>query len=127
MKRQSPSYSTTMRLRYRDVPGQLGRIASAILAAGRSDFANQINNVLCFPGFFRGIFDVRACRVTPGMRIAAAQAIAQVIADRVRPGYIVPSVFDRRVAPAVARAVSHAAMEDGVARRAHKPGFRIAP
>jgi malate dehydrogenase (oxaloacetate-decarboxylating) len=101
---------------------------AAVLATGRSDYPNQINNVLCFPGFFRGLLDVRAPRVIDAMKIAAAQAIAGVIPEKdLLPDYIVPSVFDRRVAPAVARAVAKTALESGVARREHKPGFRIAP
>jgi malate dehydrogenase (oxaloacetate-decarboxylating) len=101
---------------------------AAVLATGRSDYANQINNVLCFPGFFRGMLDVRACRVTQAMKIAAARAIAGVIPEgSLQPDYIVPSVFDRRVVQAVAKAVARTAMEEGVSRRSHKPGFRIAP
>jgi malate dehydrogenase (oxaloacetate-decarboxylating) len=101
---------------------------AAVLATGRSDYPNQINNVLCFPGFFRGLLDVRAPRVIDAMKIAAAEAIAAVIPEKdLLPDYIVPSVFDRRVAPAVAKAVSKIALESGVARREHKPGFRIAP
>jgi malate dehydrogenase (oxaloacetate-decarboxylating) len=100
---------------------------AAVVATGRSDYPNQINNVLCFPGFFRGMLDVRAARVTDTMKIAAANAIAAVIGPgQLTPDYIVPSVFDRRVAIAVAKAVSRAAMDSGVARREHKPSFRIA-
>jgi malate dehydrogenase (oxaloacetate-decarboxylating) len=78
-----------------------------VVATGRSDYPNQINNVLCFPGLFRGLLDVRARRVTESMKIAAARAIAEVIPeDQIRPDYIVPSVFDKRVASNVARAVS---------------------
>jgi malate dehydrogenase (oxaloacetate-decarboxylating) len=101
---------------------------AAVVATGRSDYPNQINNVLCFPGFFRGMLDVRACRVVDAMKIAAAGAIAGVIAEGdLTPDYIIPSVFDRRVAVAVAKAVSHAAVEAGVARREHKPAFHISP
>ena len=101
---------------------------AAVLATGRSDYANQINNVLCFPGLFRGMLDVRARRVTEAMKIAAARAIAGVIPEgSLRPDYIVPSVFDRRVVQAVAKAVARAAMAEGVSRRSHKPGFHIAP
>jgi malate dehydrogenase (oxaloacetate-decarboxylating) len=96
---------------------------AAIVATGRSDYANQINNVLCFPGFFRGMLDVRARCVTEGMKIAAANAIAGVIQDReLRPDYVVPSVFDGRVAKAVALATADAARRDGVARREPKSG-----
>jgi malate dehydrogenase (oxaloacetate-decarboxylating) len=99
---------------------------AAVLATGRSDYPNQINNVLCFPGLFRGLLDVRARRVTESMKIAAAEAIAGVIsAEKVLPDYVIPSVFDRRVATAVAKAVSKAAVQSGVARREQKPGVRI--
>lgn len=99
---------------------------AAVVATGRSDYPNQINNVLCFPGFFRGMLDVRASRVTEEMKIAAAKAIAQVLSeDEVIPDHIIPSVFDRRVAAAVAKAVAKAAREGGVARRQQKPGFHI--
>ncbi len=88
-----------------------------VVATGRSDFPNQINNVLAFPGVFRGAFDVRASRVTEGMKLAAADALANVIADELDAQHIIPSVFDARVAPAVAAAVARAARADGVARR----------
>jgi len=92
-----------------------------IMATGRSDYPNQINNVLCFPGLFRGLLDVRAHCVAPEMKIAAAQAIADVIPESdLRPDYVIPSVFDRRVAQAVASAVSRVAIETGVARRQQK-------
>ena len=98
----------------------------AVMATGRSDYPNQINNVLCFPGFFRGMLDVRARRVTDEMKIAAADAIAGVLAeDEILADYIVPSVFDRRVSKAVSKAVSQAAIEGGVARRRQKPGYPI--
>jgi malate dehydrogenase (oxaloacetate-decarboxylating) len=90
---------------------------AAIVATGRSDFPNQINNVLAFPGVFRGAFDVRASRVTENMKLAAARALADVIADELTPDHIIPSPFDARVAPAVAAAVASAAKADGVARR----------
>ena len=87
-----------------------------VVATGRSDYPNQINNVLCFPGLFRGMFDVRALRVTERMKIAAARAIADIIAeDHIRPDYIIPSVFDKRVAVDVAKAVAKAAVAEGVA------------
>ncbi|MCE5266574.1 MAG: NAD-dependent malic enzyme [Planctomycetaceae bacterium] len=87
-----------------------------VVATGRSDYPNQINNVLCFPGLFRGMLDVRARRVTESMKIAAAEAIAAAISeDQLRPDSIVPSVFDDRVAPAVAKAVAEAAVNAGVA------------
>ena len=78
----------------------------AVMATGRSDYPNQINNVLCFPGFFRGLLDARARRVTDEMKLAAARAIAQVVQpDELAPDYIIPSVFNRETAPAVAAAV----------------------
>ncbi len=89
----------------------------AIMATGRSDYPNQINNVLCFPGLFRGALDCQARRITGGMKLAAARAIAAVIPpEALLPDYIIPSVFDPAVAPAVAEAVKQAAREDGVAR-----------
>jgi len=87
---------------------------AAVVATGRSDFANQINNVLAFPGIFRGLLDAQASNITNDMMIAAAQAIADcVAAEELNPNYIVPSVFDERVAPAVAEAVRKAANPNG--------------
>jgi malate dehydrogenase (oxaloacetate-decarboxylating) len=88
-----------------------------VVATGRSDFPNQINNVLAFPGVFRGALDVRASAITERMKLAAAEALAAVVADELSDTSIVPSPFDPRVAPAVAAAVSEAARSDGVARR----------
>ncbi len=89
-----------------------------IIATGRSDYPNQINNVLCFPGIFRGALDVRAHEIDEAMKLAAAEAIAGVIPDEdLSEDYIIPSVFDERVAPAVAEAVSEKARETGMARR----------
>ncbi len=91
---------------------------AAVVGTGRSDYPNQINNVLAFPGIFRGALDVRASDVTEAMTLAAAHAIAAVVQpDELSPDYVIPSVFDRRVAPAVAEAVARAATLDGVARR----------
>jgi malate dehydrogenase (oxaloacetate-decarboxylating) len=92
-----------------------------VIATGRSDYPNQINNVLAFPGVFRGALDVRAGEITKEMEVAAAQAIASIV----KPGeleadYIVPSVFNREVAPAVAQAVAHAAEHSGVARKSRR-------
>ena len=90
---------------------------AAVIATGRSDYPNQINNVLAFPGVFRGALDVRARTIDHEMQIAAAHALAGVITpDELSADYIVPSVFDRAVAPAVARAVAAAAVATGVAR-----------
>lgn len=94
----------------------------AIMATGRSDYPNQINNVLAFPGIFRGALDVRARGIDEAMKLAAARAIAAVIPDEeLGPEYIVPSVFNRNVAPAVAAAVAAAAIESGIARRERLP------
>jgi malate dehydrogenase (oxaloacetate-decarboxylating) len=88
-----------------------------IMATGRSDYPNQINNVLCFPGIFRGALDIRAKEITEEMKLAAAEAIAAVIPEEnVNEDYIIPSVFDERVAPAVAESVAAAGKEAGAAR-----------
>ncbi len=90
----------------------------AVMATGRSDYPNQINNVLCFPGIFRGALNCRASKINEEMKLAAANAIARTIADHeLHPDYIIPSVFDRRVAEAVAKEVEEAAYQSGVARR----------
>src|ERR1041385_1977815 len=90
----------------------------AVMATGRSDYSNQINNVLSFPGIFRGALPFRAARINEEMKLAAANAIAGIISDtELQPEYIVPSVFDKRVAEAVAREVEAAAQKTGVARR----------
>ena len=89
-----------------------------VMATGRSDYPNQVNNLLAFPGIFRGALDCRASRITDAMKLAAAKAIAAIITDAERgPEYVIPSVFDTRVVDAVATAVAAAAAEDGVARR----------
>jgi malate dehydrogenase (oxaloacetate-decarboxylating) len=93
-----------------------------VMATGRSDYPNQINNVLCFPGLFRGLLDVRSRDVNEPIKIAAADAIAAVISENeLHPDYIIPSVFDRRVALAVAETVARVAIETGVARRGQVP------
>jgi malate dehydrogenase (oxaloacetate-decarboxylating) len=89
----------------------------AVVATGRSDFQNQINNSLAFPGVFRAALDVRATTVTESMKLAAADAIAALVGDHATPDYIIPGQFDGRVAPAVAAAVAARARADGVARR----------
>lgn len=92
---------------------------AAVVATGRSDFPNQVNNLLAFPGIFRGALDVRASRITERMKRAAAFAIARIVGDDERgPEYIIPSIFDPRVRDAVSKAVAAAAVEDGVARKA---------
>lgn len=94
-----------------------------VMATGRSDYPNQINNVLCFPGIFRGALDCRASDINEEMKMAAAQAIASSIReDELHPEYIIPSVFNRQVAPLVAKAVEEAARRSGVARRERAEG-----
>jgi malate dehydrogenase (oxaloacetate-decarboxylating) len=90
----------------------------AVMATGRSDYANQINNVLCFPGVFKGALACRASRINEEMKLAAAHAIAALITDaELHPEYVIPSVFDKRVADAVSRGVEESAYSTGVARR----------
>jgi malate dehydrogenase (oxaloacetate-decarboxylating) len=89
----------------------------AVIGTGRSDFPNQINNLLSFPGIFRGALDCRARKITEGMKLAAARAIAGIVGDERSAEYIIPSVFDTKVVDAVAQAVRLAAIEEGVARR----------
>ncbi|MBE3015502.1 NADP-dependent malic enzyme [Microbispora sp. NEAU-D428] len=97
-------------------PAVAGRHAR-VVATGRSDYPNQINNVLAFPGVFRGALDVRATTITENMKVAAADALAAVVGDDVAESYVIPSPFDARVAPAVIAAVARQAREDGVARK----------
>ena len=90
---------------------------AAVISTGRSDFPNQINNVLAFPGIFRGTFDVRASDINEEMKMAAAMALANLISDEeLNADYIIPYAFDPKVGPAVARAVAQAAIDSGVAR-----------
>ena len=89
---------------------------AAIVGTGRSDFPNQINNVLAFPGIFRGALDVRASDINDAMKLAAAQALAELVSERLAPDYIIPEAFDPRVGPAVAAAVAEAARASGAAR-----------
>ncbi|WP_374111116.1 NADP-dependent malic enzyme [Nocardia sp. JCM 34519.1] len=98
-----------------EIHPEVARKYAAIVATGRSDFPNQINNVLAFPGVFKGALDAGARRITEGMKIAAADAILSVVADELGPEKIVPSPLDPRVAPAVAEAVAAAARAEGVA------------
>jgi malate dehydrogenase (oxaloacetate-decarboxylating) len=102
-----------------EVPPEALEGKVAVVATGRSDYPNQINNVLAFPGVFRGALDVRASQITEEMKVAAGEAIAAVISDdELSPEYVIPSVFNREVAHVVAGAVARAAEEGGVARRA---------
>jgi malate dehydrogenase (oxaloacetate-decarboxylating) len=90
---------------------------AAVVATGRSDYPNQINNVLAFPGIFAGALQVRASAITEGMKLAAATALADVVADELSADHVIPSPFDARVAPAVTAAVAAAARAEGIARR----------
>ena len=87
-----------------------------VISTGRSDYPNQINNVLAFPGIFRGAFDVRASDINEAMKVAAAEALADLVGDELSEDYIIPAAFDPRVGPAVAKAVAEAARRSGVAR-----------
>ena len=90
---------------------------AAVVGTGRSDYPNQINNVLAFPGIFRGALDCRATDINDEMNMAAAKAIASLVSDEeLRADYIIPAPFDKRVAPAVAKAVKEAAIKTGVNR-----------
>ena len=90
---------------------------AAVVGTGRSDFPNQVNNVLAFPGIFRGALDVRASDINEEMKIAASHALASLVsADELNPDYILPNPFDPRVGPTVAAAVAKAARDSGVAR-----------
>ncbi|CAN5266238.1 NADP-dependent malic enzyme [soil metagenome] len=100
-----------------EVDPEVAHRHARIVATGRSDFANQINNVLAFPGIFRGALDVRASRISEGMKLSAALALADLVGDDLRDDYIIASPFDPRVAPAVAAAVTEAARREGLARR----------
>ncbi|MER5621144.1 NADP-dependent malic enzyme [Streptosporangium sp. NPDC002544] len=100
-----------------EVRPEVARKYAQVVATGRSDFPNQINNVLAFPGVFRGALDVRATTITENMKVAAAEALAGVVGDDdLSADYVIPSPFDERVAPAVVAAVSEQARADGVAR-----------
>lgn len=98
-------------------PDKAKHAGAKVIGTGRSDFPNQINNVLAFPGIFRGALDVRATHINEEMKRAAVEAIANLITDEERnPDYVIPGPFDYRVAPSIAREVARAAMESGVAR-----------
>ena len=99
------------------MPDEAKKGGAKVVATGRSDFPNQINNVLVFPGVFRGAFDVRASDINEEMKIAASKAIAALISDEeLSADNIIPKAFDKRVGPAVAKAVAEAARRTGVAR-----------
>ncbi|GAA1938637.1 NAD(P)-dependent malic enzyme [Nocardioides hwasunensis] len=99
-----------------EVHPDLAHKYARVVATGRSDFPNQINNVLAFPGIFRGAFDVHASAITEGMKVAAATALAELVVDDLREDLVIPSPFDTRVPGAVREAVAAAARADGVAR-----------
>ena len=102
--------------------------SAAVIGTGRSDYPNQINNVLAFPGVFRGALDVRATAITEGMKLAAAEAIAAVVKpDELEADYVIPSVFNRNVAPTVADAVARAAEASGIARRVARSANSLMP
>lgn len=103
-------------------PAHAEAAGAAVVATGRSDFPNQINNVLAFPGIFRGALDCGATRITEGMKLAAADAIAALVAESLSPRRIVPDPFDPRLAPAVAAAVRQAAEREGVVRASSSIG-----
>ena len=99
------------------MPDEALKGGAAVVGTGRSDFDNQINNVLAFPGIFRGALDVRAKDINDEMKIAASKAIAALVTDdELKPEYVIPNAFDKRVGPAVAKAVAEAAVKSGVAR-----------
>jgi malate dehydrogenase (oxaloacetate-decarboxylating) len=100
-----------------EVHPEIAHRHARVVATGRSDYPNQINNVLAFPGIFRGAFDVRATAITEGMKLAAATALSDLVGEDLREDYVIPSPFDPRVAPSVSAAVAQAARRDGVARR----------
>lgn len=97
-------------------PDEAKVAGAAVISTGRSDFPNQINNVLAFPGIFRGVFDVRASEINNEMKIAAAHALADIVGDDLSPDYIIPEAFDERVKSAVSTAVAQAAKDTGVAQ-----------
>ena len=99
------------------MPDEAKEAGARIVGTGRSDFPNQINNVVAFPGIFRGALDVRASQITENMKIAAAYAIASLVDDdKLTEDYILPYAFDERIKDTVASAVADAARKDGVAR-----------
>ncbi len=100
-----------------EVPYEVAKKYAKVVATGRSDYPNQINNVLCFPGLFRGLLDANAHSVTEGMKLAAAKAIAECVSDsELTPDFIIPNVFDKNVAANVAKAVQECAIKEGVVK-----------
>ncbi len=103
-------------------PDEAKAAGAAVVATGRSDFPNQVNNCLAFPGIFRGALDVRASAINDEMNLAAAHAIAGLVGDDLEPGYILPGAMDFRVPPVVAEAAAQAAIQSGIARHPLEPG-----
>ena len=98
-------------------PEEAKAAGAAVVSTGRSDYPNQVNNVLCFPGIFRGALDIRATDINDEMKVAAAHAIASLVSDEeLNADYILPAAFDERVRDAVAKAVAEAGRKSGVAR-----------
>jgi malate dehydrogenase (oxaloacetate-decarboxylating) len=99
------------------MPDDAKAAGAKIVGTGRSDFPNQINNVLVFPGLFRGALDVRAKAITEEMKMAAAKALAALISDEeLKPDYVIPDAFDKRVAPTIAKAVADEAIRSGITK-----------
>lgn len=98
------------------MPDEAQAAGARVICTGRSDFPNQVNNVLAFPGIFRGALDIRARDITDGMKLAAAYALADIVGDDLSESYVIPDSFDERVAPLVARAVAEAGLKECVAR-----------
>lgn len=108
------------------LPAEAKAAGAAVVSTGRSDFPNQVNNVLCFPGIFRGALDVRASDINDAMKIAAANAIAGMVTEEeLNADYILPAAVDRRVKDVVARAVAQAAIDSGVARTEELPAYLL--
>ena len=103
------------------LPEEAKKAGAAVVGTGRSDFENQVNNVLGFPGIFRGALDVRATDINEAMKLASAHALAESVGDRLARDFVIPEAFDERVAPSVAAAVAKAAIESGVAREKKDP------
>ena len=103
------------------LPEEAKKAGAAVVGTGRSDFENQVNNVLGFPGIFRGALDVKATDINEAMKLASAHALAESVGDRLARDFVIPEAFDERVAPSVAAAVAKAAIESGIARDEKDP------
>src|SRR5665811_92957 len=103
------------------LPEEAKKAGAAVVGTGRSDFENQVNNVLGFPGIFRGALDVRATDINEAMKLASAHALAESVGDRLACDFVIPEAFDERVAPSAAAAVAKAAIESGIARDEKDP------